>query len=64
LLSCFSDANPAGKEWRPAVSEATLRDILSGAGWGIVSLEPASLRGELDGAPVEMAFWHLRAQRR
>src|ERR1700727_2620914 len=27
LLSCFSDANPAGAEWpRPAVSAATLRD--------------------------------------
>jgi SAM-dependent methyltransferase len=64
LLSCFSDANPAGKEWRPAVSEATLRDVLGAAGWDIVWLEPASLRGELDGAPVEMAFWYLRAQRR
>ncbi len=64
LLSCFSDANPAGKDWRPAVSEETLRDVLGVAGWHIVSLEPASLRGELDGAPVEMAFWYLRAQRR
>ena len=64
LLSCFSDANPAGKEWRPAVSEETLRDVLGAADWHIVSLEPASLRGELDGAPVEMAFWYLRAQRR
>jgi SAM-dependent methyltransferase len=64
LLSCFSDANPVGKEWRPAVSEDTLRDVLGGAGWDIASLEPATLRGELDGAPVEMAFWYLRAQRR
>jgi hypothetical protein len=29
-----------------------------------VSLEPATLPGELDGAQVEMAFWYLRAQRR
>jgi hypothetical protein len=64
LLSCFSDANPAGEEPRPAVSEATLRDILGGAGWDIVSLEPATLHGELGGAPVEMAFWYMRAQRR
>jgi SAM-dependent methyltransferase len=64
LLSCFSDANPAGKDWRPAVSEATLRDVLGAAGWDITSLEPATLRGELDGTPVDMAFWYLRAQRR
>jgi SAM-dependent methyltransferase len=64
LLSCFSDANPAGKDWRPAVSEDTLRDVLGAAGWDITSLEPATLHGELDGAQVEMAFWYLRAQRR
>jgi SAM-dependent methyltransferase len=64
LLSCFSDANPAGKEPRPAVSEETLREVLGGAGWDISSLEPATLRGELDSAPVDMAFWYLRAQRR
>jgi SAM-dependent methyltransferase len=64
LLSCFSDANPAGSEWpRPAVSEETLRDILGGAGWDITSLEPATVRGELDGGHVEMAFWYLHAQR-
>jgi SAM-dependent methyltransferase len=64
LLSCFSEANPVGKEPRPAVSEETLRDVLGGAGWDITSLEPAIVRGELDGAPVAMAFWYLRAQRR
>jgi SAM-dependent methyltransferase len=64
LLSCFSEANPVGKGWRPAVSEETLRDILGAAGWDITSLERAILPGELDGAPVEMAFWYLRAQRR
>ena len=64
LLSCFSDANPAGTEWRPAVSEETLHDVLGVAGWDIVSVDPASLRGELDCTPVEMAFWYLRAQRR
>jgi SAM-dependent methyltransferase len=64
LLSCFSDANPASTDWRPAVSEATLRDVLGTAGWDITSLEPATLRGELDGAPIDMAFWYLRAQRR
>jgi len=64
LLSCFSEANPVGKDWRPAVSEATLRDVLGNAGWDIASLVPATVPGELDGAPVEMAFWYLRAQRR
>jgi SAM-dependent methyltransferase len=64
LLSCFSDANPVGEDWRPAVSEETLRDVLGGAGWDIRSLEPATLPGELDGAHVEMAFWYLRAERR
>jgi hypothetical protein len=64
LLSCFSDANPVGEDWRPAVSEATLRGVLGGADWDIASLEPATLPGELDGAEVEMAFWYLRAERR
>jgi SAM-dependent methyltransferase len=64
LLSCFSDANPVGEDWRPAVSEQTLRDVLGGADWDIASLEPAVLPGELDGAEVEMAFWYLRAERR
>jgi SAM-dependent methyltransferase len=64
LLSCFSDANPVGEDWRPAVSANTLREVLGSAGWDIESLEPATLPGELDGAPVEMAFWYLRAVRR
>jgi SAM-dependent methyltransferase len=64
LLSCFSDANPVGEDWRPAVSEETLRGVLGGADWDIASLEPATLPGELDGAEVEMAFWYLRAERR
>ena len=64
LLSCFSDANPVGEDWRPAMSEETLRDVLGGAGWDVTSLEPATLPGELDGAHVEMAFWYLRAERR
>jgi hypothetical protein len=51
-------------DWRPAVSEETLRDVLGGAGWDITSLDPATQHGELDDAPVEMAFWYLRAQRR
>jgi hypothetical protein len=46
------------------VSEETLRDVLGGAGWDITSLEPAIPPGELDGAPVDMAFWYLRARRR
>ena len=49
---------------RRAVSEETLRGVLGGARWDIASLEPATVRGELDGAQVEMAFWYLRAQRR
>jgi len=35
------------------------------AGWEIASLQPATVRGALDGGPqAEMAFWYLRAQRR
>jgi len=64
LLSCFSDANPVAEDWRPAVSEKTLRDVLGDAGWEVTSLEPATLRGGLEGTQSEMAFWYLRAQRR
>ena len=65
LISCFSDANPADEEWpRPAVSAETLREVLGGAGWDIESLEPATVRREIDGKEVEMAFWYVRAQRR
>ncbi len=65
LISCFSDANPPDAERpRPAVSERTLRDVLGGAGWDIASLEPITVRRELDGTETEMAFWYVRAQRR
>lgn len=65
LLSCFCDANPPDAERpRPVVSEQTLRDVLSGAGWDIVSLEPTTVRRERDGTEVEMAFWLVHAQRR
>jgi cyclopropane fatty-acyl-phospholipid synthase-like methyltransferase len=65
LLACFSDANPGQAEWPlPAVTEQTLRDVLDGAGWDIVSLEPSTVRREQDGTEVEMAFWLVRAQRR
>jgi SAM-dependent methyltransferase len=65
LISCFSDANPVNEDWpRPAVSEETLRYVLGGAGWDIESLEPATVRREVDGNEVEMAFWYVRAKRR
>jgi cyclopropane fatty-acyl-phospholipid synthase-like methyltransferase len=65
LLSCFSDANPPNEQWpRPAVPEATLREVLGGAGWDIESLEPATVRREVDGEHIEMAFWSVRAKRR
>ena len=65
LLSCFSDANPTdGDQARPTVSEQTLRDVLGGAGWDIVSLEPVTRRREQSGVEVEMVFWYVRAQRR
>ncbi|ETW25077.1 transferase [Mycobacterium gastri 'Wayne'] len=65
LISCFSDANPPNEQWpRPAVSEQTLRDVLGGAGWDVESLEPATVRREMDGTETEMAFWYVRAQRR
>ena len=41
----------------------TLRDVLGGAGWDIRSLEPTTWRREQDGTEIEMAFWHVRAQR-
>ncbi|OCB30744.1 transferase [Mycobacterium malmoense] len=65
LISCFSDANGPDERWpRPSVSEQTLRDVLGGAAWDIESLEPATMRREVDGAQVEMAFWSVRARRR
>ncbi|MBO0864302.1 MAG: class I SAM-dependent methyltransferase [Mycobacterium sp.] len=65
LMSCFCDANPPDPERpRPVVSEQTLRDVLGGAGWGVASLEPTTIRREMDGEVVEMAFWLVRAQRR
>lgn len=64
LISCFSDANPADEGWpRPAVSEQTLRDVLGDAGWDVESLEPATMRREVDGNEIEMAFWYVRARR-
>jgi SAM-dependent methyltransferase len=65
LISCFSDANPPDDDWpRPALSEQTLRDVLGGTGWDIESLEPATMRRQIEGADVEMAFWYVRARRR
>lgn len=65
LLSCFCDANPPDPERpRPTVTERTLRDVLGGAGWDIMSLEPATVRREMEGEHVEMAFWVVQAQRR
>jgi SAM-dependent methyltransferase len=64
LLSCFSDANsPDAKRRLPGVPERTLREILGDAGWDITSLEPSTWRREEDGAQLEWAFWHARAQR-
>lgn len=64
LLSCFSDANPPDATRQlPGVTEAGLRQVLAG-GWHITSLTPSVWRSEQDGAQIEMAFWHLRAQRR
>jgi SAM-dependent methyltransferase len=65
LISCFSDANPPDQERpRPAVSEDTLRDVLGGAGWDIEVLEAATVRRDVDGDEIEMAFWYVWAQRR
>jgi hypothetical protein len=57
-----------GAELRPAVVAASLSaDFLDvgdelvrlvlGGGWDIASLAPATVRGELGGTQVEMAFW-------
>jgi SAM-dependent methyltransferase len=65
LMSCFCDANPPDPERpRPTVSEQMLHDVLGGAGWEIASLEPSTVRREIEGTEVEMAFWLVRAQRR
>jgi SAM-dependent methyltransferase len=65
LISCFSDANPSDVERPlPGVSEQTLHDVLGAAGWDIASLEPNTVRREMDGTEIEMAFWYVRAQRR
>lgn len=65
LISCFSDTNRADHQWpRPAVSERTLRDVLGGAGWDIRSLQPATMRRDVDGEHVDVEFWYVRAQRR
>jgi SAM-dependent methyltransferase len=65
LMSCFSDAIPPGEEWpRPAVPEQTLREVLDGAGWDITSIEPVTVRRDINGTEVEMSFWYVRAQRR
>ena len=62
LLSCFSDANPDDTEWpRPVVSEQTLREVFEGAGWDIMSIEPATV-ARPDGPT--MAFFLVLAQRR
>ncbi|SOJ54784.1 Cyclopropane-fatty-acyl-phospholipid synthase [Mycobacterium simulans] len=64
LLSCFCDANPPNEEFPlPVVPEETVRDVLGDAGWDIESLEPATVRRELEGTEVELAFWYVRAQR-
>lgn len=44
--------------------ERLLRDVLGGAGWDIESLDPATVRREVDGTEIEMAFWYVRARRR
>ncbi|OBK34471.1 transferase [Mycobacterium sp. 1165196.3] len=65
LISCFSNSNAADPQWpRPSVSEQTLREVLGGADWDIESLEPATMRRELDGKQFEMEFWYVRARRR
>jgi SAM-dependent methyltransferase len=74
LLSCFSDASPPDIEPPlPVVTEQTLRDVLGGAGWDIVSLdagrdivslEPFATRRDRQGTEIEMAFWHVHARRR
>lgn len=62
LLSCFSDANAVDEEWpRPMVSEQTLRDVFSEAGWDVTSVEPATVQRP-DGPA--MAFFLVQAQRR
>ena len=48
----------------PGVSEQTLRDVLGGAGWDIDALQRATVRREVDGSEIEIAFWYVRKQRR
>lgn len=63
LMSCFCDANlPDPRRPRPTVSEQTLRDVLGGAGFDVVSLTRQTVYRE--GRDDAMAFWLVRAQRR
>jgi len=65
LLTCFSDANPPDEHRpMPAVSEQQLRDTLSGAGWDITSLAPATVRREDGDTELVMEFWQVVAGRR
>jgi cyclopropane fatty-acyl-phospholipid synthase-like methyltransferase len=63
LMGCFSDANNRGEESPiPMVSEQTLRDTLSGAGWELTSLTSETTQLPHDGS--EATFWLVQAKRR
>ena len=65
LIGCFPEdkpAGPGGPGWRrPGVSQQSLHDTLGGAGWGVCSIRPFSIRRD-DGG--EMALWLVHAERR
>lgn len=63
LLACFCEDNPPADDGRPlpTVSERTLREVLGGAGWDIVVLEPVTVHRETQ--DDDMSFWYVRAQR-
>lgn len=62
LLSAFSDVNAASGDWpRPMVSEQTLRDTLTAAGWAITSLE--SITVSIEAVGTDAVMWMLQARR-
>lgn len=63
LMACFCDDNSPTDTGlpRPAVGESLLREVLGGAGWDIVSLEPVTVHRETQDDTLN--FWYVRAQR-
>ncbi|WP_445170060.1 class I SAM-dependent methyltransferase [Mycolicibacterium sp. Dal123E01] len=60
LIACFSEANDDPMRGQRAVSEASVRNILGGAGWTVRAMTPMTVHRP-DG--VDMGFWLVTAER-